>query len=67
VATRDPGGLVLRFSGDPNHAYLIQASSDLAKWIVVGSPLPDGGTGEFAFKDLTPSASTSRFYRVVTE
>jgi hypothetical protein len=67
MVTRDPGGLVLRFSADPNHTYLIQASSDLANWMVVGSPLSDGGTGEFAFKDSTPLVSTSRFYRVVTE
>jgi hypothetical protein len=67
VANRDPEGLVIQFSGDPSHTYLIQASSDLANWAALGLPVPDGGTGEFAFKDLTPPGPANRYYRVVTE
>jgi hypothetical protein len=67
MLAREPGGLVFRFSGDPSHTYMVQASSDLANWTPLGPPLADGGTGEFAFKDLTSAASANRYYRVVTE
>ena len=58
---------VLEFSADPTHNYLIQASTDLTNWTTIGSPLLDGGAGDFYFQDLNAGQFQTRFYRVVTQ
>ena len=58
---------VLEFSADPTHNYLIQASTDLTNWTTIGSPLQDGGVGDFGFQDLSADQFKTRFYRVVTQ
>ena len=58
---------VLEFSADPTHNYLIQASTDLMNWTTIGSPLQDGGAGDYDFQDLSAGQFTTRFYRVVTQ
>jgi hypothetical protein len=67
VVNREPQQLVLRFSADPAHSYQVQASPDLANWRVIGSPTPDGASGEFRFEDLEASQLGARYYRVVTQ
>jgi hypothetical protein len=57
----------LQFSADPFLTYSIQASTDLTNWATLGSPVQEGGPGEYDFQDLTADPSTPRFYRVVTQ
>lgn len=58
---------LLEFSGDPTHSYLIQASTDLVNWTTIGTPVQEGGVGDYDFEDLDASQFTTRFYRVVTQ
>jgi hypothetical protein len=58
---------VLEFSADPTHNYQVQASTDLRHWASVGSPLQEGGIGEYDFQDLNAGQINARFYRVVTQ
>jgi hypothetical protein len=58
---------VLEFSADPTHSYLIQASTDLQNWMTIGTPVQEGGIGDFDFEDLNASQFTTRFYRIVTQ
>jgi len=67
AASRANSTVRLEFSADPTHAYLIQASTDLANWITVGAPLQEGGAGDFYFDDLEADEFAARFYRVVTQ
>jgi arylsulfate sulfotransferase len=57
----------LQFSADPFLNYSIQASTDLINWTTLGSPVQEGGPGEYDFQDLTADPSTPRFYRVLTQ
>jgi arylsulfate sulfotransferase len=67
VVSREQQGLLLKFSADPSHNYLIQASADLANWTSLGAPLQGEGIGEFDSMDLNVEKYTTRFYRVVTQ
>ncbi|HVU08793.1 MAG TPA: aryl-sulfate sulfotransferase [Verrucomicrobiae bacterium] len=58
---------VLEFSADPTHNYLIQASTDLINWTTIGSPVQEGGTGDYDFEDLNANQFQTRFYRVVSQ
>jgi arylsulfate sulfotransferase len=58
---------ILEFSADPTRNYLIQASTDLRNWTTLGTPVAEGGLGEYDFEDLNANQFTTRFYRVVTE
>ena len=58
---------ILEFSGDPTRSYLIQASTDLTNWTTLGTPVPEGGVGDYDFEDLNANQFTTRFYRVVTQ
>ncbi|MGA9779466.1 MAG: hypothetical protein WBS33_14445, partial [Verrucomicrobiia bacterium] len=58
---------VLKFSADPSLSYIIQASTDLTNWTTIGSPVQEGGVGDYDFEDLDASQFTTRFYRVVTQ
>jgi hypothetical protein len=56
----------LKFSADPALGYLVQASTDLTHWTTIGTPVQEGGIGNFDFEDLSADQFTARFYRVVT-
>jgi arylsulfate sulfotransferase len=58
---------LLEFSADPTHSYLIQASTDLKNWTTIGTPVQEGGVGDYDFEDLYANQFTNRFYRVVTQ
>ncbi len=58
---------LLEFSADPTRSYLIQASTDLANWTTIGTPLQEGGAGDYDFADLDANQFMTRFYRVVTQ
>ena len=58
---------LLEFSADPTHNYIIQASTDLVNWTTIGTPVQEGGVGEYDFYDLYANQFTTRFYRVVTQ
>jgi arylsulfate sulfotransferase len=57
----------LEFSADPARTYIVQASTDLANWTVIGSAVEEGGVGNFEFNDLNAGNFKSRFYRIVTQ
>jgi len=57
---------ILEFSADPARNYLIEASTDLLNWTTVGTPVQEGGTGDYDFEDLNANQFSTRFYRVVT-
>ena len=63
----DNGIPLLEFSADPTHSYSVQASTDLANWTTVGTPVQEGGVGDYDFEDLNANQFTTRFYRVVTQ
>ena len=58
---------LLEFSADPTHSYLIEASTDLTDWTTIGTPVQEGGVGDYDFEDLDANQFTTRFYRVVTQ
>jgi arylsulfate sulfotransferase len=58
---------LLEFSADPTRNYLIQASTDLTNWTTIGTPVQEGGVGDYDFEDLNANQFTTRFYRVVTQ
>jgi len=57
---------LLEFSGDPARSYTIQASTDLTNWTTIGTPVEEGGVGDYDFYDLNANQFTTRFYRIVT-
>lgn len=57
----------LEFSADPTRSYLIQASTDLTNWMTIGTPVQEGGVGDYDFEDLNANRFTTRFYRVLTQ
>jgi hypothetical protein len=58
---------ILEFSADPTCNYLIQASTDLMNWTTIGTPVQEGGVGNYDFEDLNANQFTTRYYRVVTQ
>ena len=58
---------LLKFSADPTHSYMIEASTDLKNWTIIGPAFEAGGNGNFDFQDLNADKSIARFYRVVTQ
>jgi hypothetical protein len=58
---------MLEFSGDPDLNYVVQASSDLINWTTVGTPVQEGGVGEYDFADLNAGQYAARYYRVITQ
>lgn len=58
---------VLEFSADPDHTYLIQASTDLVNWTTIGTPVEEGGVGNYDFDDLDAGQFPVRFYRILTQ
>jgi hypothetical protein len=56
----------LKFSADPTKTYVVQASNNLKVWTTIGTPEPDGTSGDFDFYDLNAGQFSARYYRVVT-
>ena len=60
---RLPGGAFrLAFSGRPDGEYVVEASTNLTAWTVLGPATNDGGKVEFTDEDAPKF--TLRFYRV---
>jgi len=63
--TRGPNAAItLHFNGAPGQTYLVQTSSNLKTWSVLG-PADDLGNGSFAFEDPDGARSPARFYRIM--
>jgi hypothetical protein len=64
----DDGVADLAFSADDAWTYVVEASSTLTDWEVIGvaSEL-DSGTGEFGFEDIESGEMPARYYRIVTQ
>jgi hypothetical protein len=63
--TRGPNGAInLHFSGAAGQTYLVQSSTNLKNWAVLGTA-DDLGNGSFEFGDLEAAKSPVRFYRIL--
>ncbi|MGO9199493.1 MAG: aryl-sulfate sulfotransferase [Limisphaerales bacterium] len=64
----DGGVPLLQFSADPARTYLVEVSSDLRAWSVLGTAEPgSGGLYDFYdFEDFGSGTSPTRYYRVQT-
>ena len=63
---RQPNGHArLQFSAEPGPTYLLQASTNLVEWELIGVAM-DRGDGTFEFEDVNASRFPNRFYRVVS-
>jgi hypothetical protein len=68
LIVRSESGLpTLQFTADPARTYVVQASSDLVNWSMIGTASPDDETGDFSYQDQAGSGSSARFYRVITQ
>ena len=64
--TLQPGGKVrLRFAGVAGGVHIIQASTNLTDWQMIGLAV-DSGNGWFVFEDARAAQSSCRFYRVMS-
>jgi hypothetical protein len=57
-------GARLRFIGFPGETYTIQASTDLAHWVTLGTTTATAD-GAVQFDDRDSARYPSRFYRIV--
>jgi alpha-tubulin suppressor-like RCC1 family protein len=62
---RHEGHVGLKFNANPGQTYLIEASTDLVNWQLIGVAA-DRNDGTFAFDDPSAAEFGTRFYRVVT-
>jgi arylsulfate sulfotransferase len=62
----EEGFVLLQFSGSEAGTHTIQASTDLAQWVALGTAL-DTGNGNFEFTDFQSYGEPARFYRVLTQ
>jgi hypothetical protein len=61
-----PNGRVqLRFTAEPGSIYILEASTNLVNWEMIGVGL-DHGDGTFTFEDANAAKFLGRFYRVAT-
>jgi len=63
VARQSNGHVRMQFSAEPAGTYIIESSSDLLNWEMIGVAVPraDGG---FEFEDGQTAMDSTRFYRV---
>jgi len=64
------GGVpLLQFSADPARTYVVEVSSDLQNWSVLGTAKPEtGGLYDvYDFEDFDSDAPPARYYRVQTQ
>ena len=59
------GKYEVQFTGVPGRAYLLQTSTNLTDWQVLGQ-IPDGGGGLFQLGDADSDKIPLRYYRVVS-
>lgn len=64
VRLQADGILVLNLPTTPGKTITIEASTDLLKWIPLGSAQPVGN-GQLEFRDPLPTVKSQRFYRAV--
>jgi hypothetical protein len=63
--TRQPGGRAqLHFSGEAGRRYIIEASTNLTDWEMIGVAAGEAD-GSFGFEDARSAMFPSRFYRVL--
>ncbi|HAO77802.1 MAG TPA: hypothetical protein DCQ92_02280 [Verrucomicrobia subdivision 3 bacterium] len=63
--TRASNGLTeLRFTGEPNHTYRLQASTNLVNWLNISTNTPVNGL--LRFVDPDAASTDHRFYRAVS-
>ena len=63
--TRQPGGRAqLQFAGESGRRYIIEASTNLIDWEMIGVAAGEAD-GSFAFEDARSARFPSRFYRVL--
>jgi hypothetical protein len=63
--TRQPSGPIrLQFAGEPGRRYVIEASTNLNDWEMIGVAAGEAD-GSFAFEDARSASFPSRFYRVL--
>jgi len=64
--TREADGETrLKFEADPGALYIIQASTNLVDWEVIGVAY-DRGSGAFEFDDATAARFGTRYYRIMS-
>ena len=59
------GRTQLNFSGEAGHAQIVEASSNLVDWELIGVAV-DEGDGTFSFEDVNAAKVPNRFYRTVS-
>ncbi len=58
----------LEFSADDARTYVVQASTNLVNWTVVGAAVEnEQQNGDFSFEDVRSDAPGGQFYRVLTQ
>jgi uncharacterized delta-60 repeat protein len=63
--TRQPSGPIrLQFAGEPGRRYIIEASTNLTDWAMIGVATGEAD-GSFAFEDPQSARFPSRLYRVL--
>jgi hypothetical protein len=64
--TRQSNGRVrLQFSGEPERRYIVEASTNLTDWEMIGAAT-GAADGSLAFEDAQAPRFTQRFYRMVS-
>jgi hypothetical protein len=64
VARQSNGWVELQFAANPGPLYLLEASTNLVDWEMIGVA-HDRGNGSFEFEDSNAARSPNRFYRIV--
>jgi glucuronoarabinoxylan endo-1,4-beta-xylanase len=65
VTRQSNGRMWLEFTGEAGHLYVLQASTNMISWEVIGVAV-DHGDGTFRFEDPGAAVHPNRFYRVVS-
>jgi uncharacterized delta-60 repeat protein len=59
------GRVQMQFSGEPGPVYILEASTNLVNWEMIGVAV-DHGDGTFTFEDPDAARFPNRFYRLVS-
>jgi hypothetical protein len=63
VKSQLDGKIQLRFSSAAGQTYIVEASTNLVNWEIIGVA-SEHGDGTFEFEDANAASFTTRFYRV---